>query len=294
MGDHPFNDLEMSRPEHIAPPEIYYNDTEAKKYAGNSRIIEIQTAMSERAIELLNLPNHPCYILDIGCGSGLSGEVLSDQGHTWVGVDISASMLGVAVSREVEGDLFNHDMGQGLFFRAGTFDAAISISAVQWLCNQDQAHHNVQRRLRKFFQSLYKCLVRGGKAVIQFYPENGQQMEMISSAAMISGFSGGFVVDYPNSTKAKKYFLCLCAGSAEMNYTVPAAKGLDEKDDDGQPSGIQFVMGKETKDKGRRKDGRRVVKNRDWIQAKKERARKQGKKVCHDSKYSGRSRGPKF
>eukprot|EP00959_Pyramimonas_sp_CCMP1952_P128372 2684185-Pyramimonas_sp.AAC.2 len=35
----------MSRPEHIAPPEIFYNDTEAKKYARNSRMMEIQVGV---------------------------------------------------------------------------------------------------------------------------------------------------------------------------------------------------------------------------------------------------------
>lgn len=88
-------------------------------------MIEIQSAMSERAIELMNLPEHPCHVLDIGCGSGLSGEVLSEHQHVWVGCDISDSMLSVAVSREVEGDLFLSDMGQGLYFRPGTFDACI-------------------------------------------------------------------------------------------------------------------------------------------------------------------------
>ena len=28
------------------------------------------------------------------CGSGLSGEALTEDGHYWVGVDISESMLG--------------------------------------------------------------------------------------------------------------------------------------------------------------------------------------------------------
>jgi hypothetical protein len=51
------------------------------------------------------------------------------------GMDISPSMLDVAVEREVEGDLCLGDLGQGLPIRAGTFDGAISISAVQWLCN---------------------------------------------------------------------------------------------------------------------------------------------------------------
>ncbi len=61
----------------------------------SSRIIEIQSRMSERALELLALPDgEPKYILDIGCGSGLSGDVIEEHGHMWVGVDISPSMLG--------------------------------------------------------------------------------------------------------------------------------------------------------------------------------------------------------
>lgn len=46
-------------------------------------------------MELLMLPeDEPCYVLDIGCGSGLSGSVLDEQGHVWVGIDISPAMLG--------------------------------------------------------------------------------------------------------------------------------------------------------------------------------------------------------
>ena len=32
------------------------------------------------------------------------------------------------------------------------------------------------------------------------------QLELITAQAMKAGFTGGLVVDYPNSTKAKKYF----------------------------------------------------------------------------------------
>lgn len=41
----------------------------------STRMMEIQSQLSERAIELLALPEDtPCFLLDVGCGSGLSGE----------------------------------------------------------------------------------------------------------------------------------------------------------------------------------------------------------------------------
>lgn len=45
---------------------------------------------------------------------------------------------------------------------------------------------------------------------------------MITSAAMRAGFSGGLVVDFPNSAKAKKYYLVLMVGqSAEVVEAQP-------------------------------------------------------------------------
>lgn len=179
----------------------------------STRIIDIQVQMCERAVELLALPeDQMCMILDVGCGSGLSGEVLDEQGHIWIGIDISKSMLDVALERQCEGGLVLGDMGQGMPFKAGTFDGVISISALQWLCNADKTSHNPHKRLYTFFSTLFSSLTRAGRAVFQFYPENAQQIEMITSQAMKAGFYGGLVVDYPNSSKAKKYFLVLMTG----------------------------------------------------------------------------------
>ncbi|EAW69656.1 Williams Beuren syndrome chromosome region 22, isoform CRA_a [Homo sapiens] len=165
------------RPEHGGPPELFYDETEARKYVRNSRMIDIQTRMAGRALELLYLPeNKPCYLLDIGCGTGLSGSYLSDEGHYWVGLDISPAMLDEAVDREIEGDLLLGDMGQGIPFKPGTFDGCISISAVQWLCNANKKSENPAKRLYCFFASLFSVLVRGSRAVLQLYPENSEQV----------------------------------------------------------------------------------------------------------------------
>jgi 18S rRNA (guanine1575-N7)-methyltransferase len=89
----------------------------------------IQAEMTVRALDLLNLPTWKqesgALLLDIGCGSGLSGEILTEEGHQWIGYDIAPSMLEVALEREVEGDMILADAGHGCPFRPGSFDGAI-------------------------------------------------------------------------------------------------------------------------------------------------------------------------
>jgi len=117
----------------------------------------------------------------------------------WVGLDISKAMLDVAAVRKSEGDVIHADMGHGFGFRPGTFDGAVSISALQWLCSAEKNSQNPFRRLNVFFKSLYACLIKGARCAFQFYPSNPQQVEMITNAAMKNGFTGGLIVDYPNS-----------------------------------------------------------------------------------------------
>jgi 18S rRNA (guanine1575-N7)-methyltransferase len=363
------------RPEHTAPPEIFYDADEAAKYTANTRVAAVQRRLTERALELLALParrrsgagggggggggdERPCLLLDLGCGSGLSGEAIAAAGHHWLGLDIAPAMLDVALKRAEEetessdeggeegegeaaaaaaatmmaadageppaaapstaprppdsGDLALSDLGHGLPVRQGTFDGAVSISAVQWLCNADRASHDPRRRMRAFFSTLYRALRRGARAVLQVYPEGPQQAEMLVSAAMRAGFGGGLVVDYPHSTRAKKYFLVLMAGGGGGGG-LPSARGengSDEEDDDGEEGEEAMEASEEDgggrgvrvvgrKLKGRRAGGgggghrgaRPEKKSRAWILKKKEQARGRGLgAVRPDTKYTGRKR----
>jgi len=155
--------------------------------------------------------------MDIGCGSGLSGEILTESGHEWVGFDISPSMLSVGLERDVEGDMILADAGHGCMFRPGSFDGAISISVLQWLCNADTSYNSPAARLSSFFTTLYASLTRGARCVFQFYPESDDQVTFIMSQATRAGFGGGLVVDYPNSVKAKKIYLDQIVKIASLN-----------------------------------------------------------------------------
>ncbi|KAJ1698537.1 hypothetical protein LUZ63_007049 [Rhynchospora breviuscula] len=292
----------MPRPELQAPPEIFYNDSEARKYTTSSRIIEIQARISERALELLNLPNDgvPKLLLDIGCGSGLSGETLSENGHHWIGYDISQSMLDIAVEREVEGDVLLGDMGQGLGLRPGVIDGAISISAVQWLCYADKSSHEPRMRLKAFFGSLYRCLSRGARAVLQLYAENMNQSEMIMTYAMRAGFSGGVVVDWPHSSKARKEYLVLTCGPASLQTALPKGKGEDGEmcsDEDDSDDDENQTVGVYERNRPRKKlkvNKKGKSKGKQWVLKKKEQMRRKGNDVPPDSKYTARKRKAYF
>lgn len=271
----------MSRPEEIAPPEIFYNDNEARKYTSSTRVQHIQAKMTLRALELLNLdPDTPSFILDVGCGSGLSGEILTEEGHVWIGMDISSDMLATALDREVDGDLFLVDMGSGVPFRAGTFDAAISISAIQWLCNADTHDNNPKERLARFFNTMYGSLKRGGKFVGQFYPVNESQIIQITSAAKVAGFQCGVVIDDPESKRNKKHYLVLQAGASDRPLNLG---NMD----------VETAVPKKER-KLSKKEMKRQETKKEYIKRKKVLMHKRGRRTAADSKFTGRSRRPKF
>jgi len=98
------------------------------------------------------------------------------------------------------------------------------------------------------------------------------------------------VVDYPNSKKAKKVFLCLFVGGGGGQQQVPQGLQGEEEEDR-----VTFEQ-RRVRERTRAKNGKvKNIKDRDWILKKKELYRKRGKeRVPHDSKFTGRKRKPNF
>ncbi|KAJ5709878.1 18S rRNA (guanine(1575)-N(7))-methyltransferase [Penicillium malachiteum] len=260
----------MSRPEDQLPPDLFYNDNESRKYTTSSRIRNIQADMTNRALELLDLKS-PSLILD---------NPPEDGGpHTWIGMDISPSMLDVALQREVEGDLFLADIGQGVPFRPGTFDAAISISAIQWLCNAETSDVSPEGRLKRFFEGLYASLRRGGRAVCQFYPKNDVQRSMISGAAIKAGFGAGMLEDDPGTKNGKIYLVLTVGGGGLTGDITGVVNGMDVNVLDARRKAMEVNNARPAR-KG----------DRAWIMKKKEQMERKGKVVKQNSKYTGRKR----
>lgn len=316
--------------------------------------------MAERCLELLSLSkDKSALLLDLGCGSGLSGSVFQRFGHLWIGADISSPMLNVAKEQrkrspsdsmdidssdekndsefsENESDLsdsesyLSHDeddsslpyseeefdyksndsykdgdeagdcvdlllgdMGEGIPFRPGTFDGCVSVSALQWLCHSNKSYERPRARLSRLFSTLFAALTRGARAVFQLYPESATQIDLILACATRAGFSGGLVIDYPNSARAKKYYLCLMTGGSigsGGSTEMPCARGVKDSEAASNSASVtRRIQNKRALRKARKNETRR-----DWIVRKKERARSRGVAVKADSKYTARRRKTAF
>lgn len=103
---------------------------------------------------------------------------------------------------------------------------------------QDFKGADPRKRMRRFFDTLYSSLNRGARAVLQIYPENAVQAQSLTMAAMRAGFSGGLVVDFPHSTRAKKYFLVLMVGGTAA---VPEPKGLSGEGSDEEEATVSIA-----------------------------------------------------
>lgn len=129
----------------------------------------------------------------------------------------------------------------------------------------------------------FNLQTRGARAVFQFYPENSTQCDLITVQAMRAGFSGGVVVDFPNSSKAKKFFLVLMTGGV---IQLPEALGTGSE--------IEQVPYSKKREHYKNMKGKSVKKSKDWIMQKKEKRRQHGSDTKADSKYTGRKRSGRF
>lgn len=170
-----------------------------------------------------------------------------------------------------------------------------SVSVLQWLCNADTSAKSPPRRLAAFFNTLIASLAKGSRAVFQFYPESDDQIKFIMSFATKAGFGGGLVVDYPNSKKARKFYLVLIAGQSDIPpEQMPQALGEEEETAAEPTVPYERKRAKQLRAKSKN-DKRKGVKTKDWLLQKKELYRKRGKEdVPRDSKYTGRKRKVKF
>ena len=227
---------EVVRPEERAGGDAdkYYDRGVTEAYTELN--VRTQSELTTRCLDMLCLEDDAReeVLLDIGCGSGLSGETLTRHGYrAWVGIDASAAMLeratrgrsapkrtadekerrGNIEDPPARGAVLRGDFSQGLPFRAGAFDGCVSVSAAQWLCagteSEDEAGNENDETLRRFFARLRFALRPGARAALQVYPKTVRETAAFEAAIRrVEHLTGVAVVAFPHENKSKKLFVC--------------------------------------------------------------------------------------
>lgn len=114
----------------VADTQKFYSDW-AKTY--DAEVLENGYATPERCAKALAgfTPEQDLAILDIGCGTGLSGKFLSEAGFTRIdGCDLNPEMLEVAKTRNVYDKLWQSTLDDPFPFEDGTYDAISAIGVI--------------------------------------------------------------------------------------------------------------------------------------------------------------------
>ncbi|MFJ8755440.1 class I SAM-dependent methyltransferase [Streptomyces cyaneofuscatus] len=119
-------------------------DEEARHYDA-SRGGEPRARAAADAVERL-LPQGPCVVLDIACGTGIVTERLRRPGRTVVGVDRSPGMLGLA-GRRMPGGVVRGDATR-LPFAAASVDAVVIVWLLHLLPDPEPVLAEAARVLR--------------------------------------------------------------------------------------------------------------------------------------------------
>lgn len=204
-------------PEHACHGgEIYYNESESIRYTECEQTVRIQRDLTLECLKLLGplAAGMGDIVINLGCGSGLCGDVLSERGISWIGADISENMLELARERPIccgtllQTDCFTHGT---LPFRDGCFGGAVSVSAVQWIC----AHDNPDMKALNFMREMYRILRKKSFFIAQVYMHSDKHIQVLCKAASSAGLVGGIYTCFPHVSKAKKKFLCLYRPSCD-------------------------------------------------------------------------------
>lgn len=202
--DYSFN-IKKERPEEKYEDVFHYFKGERlQEYALSKNIQRIQTRITSRAIDILNLKSTNAMILDAGCGPGFASIYLKELGYKVVAFDIISNFLYFYELENV--NPLVADMSYPPF-QPQSFDAIISISALQWIY-RDISDHKMEMNFINLIIRFYEILKIGSKIVFQFYPKSDRILDKIANLIIReTEFKGGFIIDNPKNPKKRRIFL---------------------------------------------------------------------------------------
>lgn len=180
-----------------------YMGEKAQVYEQRRGLKRIKTMTTARALELLDLEKKS-FILDIGCGTGWSTEIIKNEGHIVIGLDLSKDMIKLAQKKEI--DTILADM-RYIGIKSNYLDGSISISALNFVAENSKTKKEIKNNYTKVASEIFRILKPGGKAIFEYYPQSDIELKISTQVFSSVGFQGGLVIDGVGTRKEQKFLV---------------------------------------------------------------------------------------
>lgn len=162
-------------------------------------------------IDILNEKNY--LVADLGCGTGFSSEIIVENGHRVIGIEILKDMISKAkfkkdfLKRGRELELILADINH-LPIRFASIDHMISVSAYNFITYGKKLPGDISKTTNNTASYLKEILKPNGRVVIEFYPKDEKELNSFISSFKDNGFDG-FMVKKDFNQKSGQTFLLL-------------------------------------------------------------------------------------
>ncbi|MHA1291959.1 MAG: class I SAM-dependent methyltransferase [Promethearchaeota archaeon] len=150
-------------------------------------------------------------ILDLGCGTGFSSDILIEYNYKVIGIDILIDMLRLAYKKKKEYHYKNLELILAdikyLPIRSLSVNHVISISAYNFIINDSQSSEVKEKIMSNTAKYLNKILKKNGRIVIEFYPKNTNELEAFTKSFINNGFKGYMIKSKPNQKSGQIFIL---------------------------------------------------------------------------------------
>ncbi|MFX1389382.1 MAG: class I SAM-dependent methyltransferase [Promethearchaeota archaeon] len=151
-------------------------------------------------------------VLDLGCGTGYSSEILIENGFNVVAIDILYDMLSKVKEKKKNINYYKNlelilaDINF-LPIRVKSIDHIFSISSYNFITHGLEKFGEKAKLLNDTAGYLNNILKQNGRIIIEFYPKDNQELKMFSKSFINNGFEGFMVKKNPNQKSGKTFLL---------------------------------------------------------------------------------------
>jgi len=150
-------------------------------------------------------------ILELGCGTGFSSEIILNHGFRVIGIDILWDMLSLAKEK------FRDNKSNHLHFimadinylpiRMKKIDHVLSVSAYNFIIHGLKSTQQIKKVLNATTRQINDCLKAHGRVIIEFYPKNEKELTLFVESFLNNGFEGFMIKKKPNQKGGQTFLL---------------------------------------------------------------------------------------